>query len=530
MRVRAASDTLTLQDYLAIMRRRKWIVLLPILVVPAVAYVLAARQTPLYESSADVWLNRLNLAAALTGTEDPAAKGDPERLVQTQRVLAREPEVMQLVIQRLGLRHTTAQELLAASSVDERTGADVLTFTVRAATAVRAETIATEYARQFTNYRSALDTAAIRRAQVALQQQLVQLQRRLKDAGAVRDLLSKSEELRAMQALESGNVAVVRVADGAAKVRPQPARTTAVAFGIAAILAIIAAFVREAFDRRVLSIEALADRLQVDVLARVPQSRRLGRARQEPALLHEPRGRRADAFRALPTSIGFATADAPARCLLVAGASHADHASVVAANLGVAFAQSGRRVALVDLDLRRPTIDWLFGAAPHGFTDVLDGVVGIESALTEVQLEPAGRPRRHGLAGTLHVLRAGTASALPADPTDGAAALLLRLVRRRFDVTIVAGPPLLDHHGALALTAQADALLVALRAKPPMREPDLRQLQGVLKRSRAHPLGLVLLDASTGTARVGAVASQRFLLGASSPSAPATLSRVSSSR
>ena len=60
-------ESASLHTYLAILRRRAWIIVICTITVPAVAYYLSHRQTPLYAASADVYINQQNLAAALTG-------------------------------------------------------------------------------------------------------------------------------------------------------------------------------------------------------------------------------------------------------------------------------------------------------------------------------------------------------------------------------------------------------------------------------------------------------------------------------
>ena len=83
----------SLNDYLAVLRRRKWLVLLVVVLVPAVAVVLSLLQPPKYQASAEVLLSRQNLAAVLNNATDQSLTGDPARLAQTQADLAQVPEV-----------------------------------------------------------------------------------------------------------------------------------------------------------------------------------------------------------------------------------------------------------------------------------------------------------------------------------------------------------------------------------------------------------------------------------------------------
>jgi uncharacterized protein involved in exopolysaccharide biosynthesis len=85
---------LGLRDYLHILRRRKWIVLLAVVIVPLSAVALALRQSPLYQSSADVLLRYQSLPSTLSGISDPNSYSyyiDPVRSTDTQLQVAELP-------------------------------------------------------------------------------------------------------------------------------------------------------------------------------------------------------------------------------------------------------------------------------------------------------------------------------------------------------------------------------------------------------------------------------------------------------
>src|SRR5437868_14225186 len=88
-----ASNATTLRDHLRVIRRRKWLILLAVLAVPAAAVAYSLHQRPLYRATAQVLLSHQNLATTLTGTPDPTAYLQADRVAQTQADLARTPEV-----------------------------------------------------------------------------------------------------------------------------------------------------------------------------------------------------------------------------------------------------------------------------------------------------------------------------------------------------------------------------------------------------------------------------------------------------
>ncbi len=88
-----ASRPTTLADYLAIVRRRKWIILLPLLLAPAMAVILSSRQQSLYQASAQIYVKRADIAAAVAGVTDPTLQVDPVRFLKTQASVARDPKL-----------------------------------------------------------------------------------------------------------------------------------------------------------------------------------------------------------------------------------------------------------------------------------------------------------------------------------------------------------------------------------------------------------------------------------------------------
>ena len=78
---------LGLRDYLHVLQRRKWIVLLAILIVPLAAVALSLRQSPLYQSSADVLLRYQSLPSTVSGINDPNSYSyfvDPVRSISSR--------------------------------------------------------------------------------------------------------------------------------------------------------------------------------------------------------------------------------------------------------------------------------------------------------------------------------------------------------------------------------------------------------------------------------------------------------------
>jgi polysaccharide biosynthesis transport protein len=496
----------TLADYLGILRRRKWAIVQAVVLVPIVAFVITARQDPVYESSADVLLTRQNIGAQLTGLQDPTVSGDPARFAQTQASLARVPEVAERAVREAGVPNRSAGSLLGSSSVSARSDADLLSFTVRDADPEIAGRLATAYAQAFTEYRRELDTATIERARAQLQTRLDQLRAEGQSTSALyQSIAGQEQQLRTLELVSPTNT-LVRHASPGGKIAPQPKRNALVGALLGVVLGLSIAFVWEALDRRVRSEREIEQSLRLPILGRLgPPSRRL-RRRHELAVVDDPRGAEAEAFRRLRASVDLANLDLGARLVMVTSAVKREGKSTTAANLALTIAQAGHRVVLVDLDLRRPMVGPLLNLDPRaGVIEVVRGQVDLDQALTQVvreghldRLAVSGNGAGMVRARPLEVLTAGLS--LPSDPSRVAASdalgRLLRQLRERADVVLIDTPPLLVVAETIALAANVDALVVVSRLGVVPR-PALRELSRVLQGMPTAKLGLIVTGSSS---------------------------------
>ncbi|HEY8777755.1 MAG TPA: hypothetical protein VIM33_14910, partial [Gaiellaceae bacterium] len=143
----------TLGDYLKVVRRRKWIILQALVLVPAAAVAFSLHQPKLFQASSEVLLSRQNLAASLTGTQDTTASQQADRLAQTQADLARVPEVALRTLNRVGLQARTPEQFLASSSATAKQNSDLLQLSVTDHNQALASQLATAYAKSFADYR-----------------------------------------------------------------------------------------------------------------------------------------------------------------------------------------------------------------------------------------------------------------------------------------------------------------------------------------------------------------------------------------
>jgi succinoglycan biosynthesis transport protein ExoP len=498
----AAAEGTTLRDYVQVIRRRKWIMLLTMALVTVGAVVLSLRQTPMYQSSAEVLLNRQN-SALLSGAADPNTYYQPERVLQTQAELARVPAVAQRVIRAAGANESV-QDFFASSSVTSEPNSDILTFKVVDEDPELAQKLATAYAHGFTAYRAELDTAAITTALSSVAERITSLEAVGDRSSALyTNLIEKEQQLKTAQALQTSTLSVIREADGVTQTQPKPVRNGILALLVGLVLGIGLAFLWDALDVRVRTAEEIGKELELPLLARLPASAR-GQRSDQLSTLVDPHGAQAEAFRMLRTNLDFMNLERSAKRIMVTSAIESEGKSTTAANLAVTFARAGRRVTIVDLDLRRPFIARFFGLTDrHGLTHVALGYVELEGALATLAFKAGANGATHGANGSESngtdepggILQVLTAGPTPPDPGEFAnshvISELLSKLEKRSDIVIIDAPPLLRVGDAMALSAKADGIIVVARLGVAKR-PMLREIHRLMSVAPAAKLGFVV--------------------------------------
>src|SRR5437588_2922782 len=294
----------TVADYLAILRRRKWIVLVPPVAAAVAAYLLSMGQSPLYRASADVLVNRTSVVAAITSV-DPSG-GDPTRYLTTQASIARDPVLAARIAAASGIRGMTAGRVLSESDVTPSKDADIITITVQDGERATATRLANTYATQFSEYTKERATSYIDEALTSLQIRIKSLAAHGQaDTPLYATLIQQQGQLATVGKLLAGNSSLLRPADGASKVRPRPKRNALFGFLFGAVVGLALAFLAEALDRRVRDEHEVDAALGIPLLARIPAPPRALQKTNDLVMLREPSGAQAETFRKLRTSIEF---------------------------------------------------------------------------------------------------------------------------------------------------------------------------------------------------------------------------------
>ena len=391
---------------------------------------------------------------------------------------------------------------LLRSSVTADPKSNVLTFTVTDPDRLVAEQLATAYGTAYISYRRRLDTPrCVALATRSRPDQPLPVASRTANSPSYNDLTQRNQRYQTQLSQLENNARLGQPGQDVIQVQPHTMRNAVLGGFFGFILGAGLLSIREALNTRVRTAADVEEHLGMPLLGRLFEPERGLRARDELAMLVTPDAPETEAFQLLATNIEFTNLDRGAKSFMVTSANPAEGKSTSVANLAVTFARSGKRVILVDLDLRRPVAHRFFGlSVSPGITEVTLGRAWLDDALVHVPLsdvnEQDADPDNDGqLGGSLEVLPAGP---LPPNASEfvrsQALSDVLARLEERADVVLVDAPAMLAVSDAINLTPKVDALIVLTRV-PSVRRQALEELRRILDNAPVVKLGFVLTGA-----------------------------------
>jgi polysaccharide biosynthesis transport protein len=247
-------------------------------------------------------------------------------------------------------------------------------------------------------------------------------------------------------------------------------------FGLA--VGVGAAVLRRALDHRIRSDAVASATAGAPVLGSIAEHPNQA---MSPVMLRDPLSDAAEGYRGLRANLRALGTEHEIRSFVVSSAVPAEGKTDVVANLGLALAEAGDRVVVVDANLRSPRLGELLGVRSSiGLTDVLELRWPIELAL-----------HKHGPA-PLEVLTGGSPSANPSELLGSEAFdRVLEALTERFDFVIVDTPALLAVADAAALALRASGVILVARAASTSSE-QLGAARQALRPVDGRVLGVVL--------------------------------------
>ncbi|MEZ6067414.1 MAG: CpsD/CapB family tyrosine-protein kinase [Planctomycetaceae bacterium] len=255
------------------------------------------------------------------------------------------------------------------------------------------------------------------------------------------------------------------------------------------------AYFREWFDSTVRTAEEVYRSIPTALLGSVPHFRAPSPVELQsqqatgisPALwyYHRPGSAEAEAYRTVRTTLFASTKNSGDKVLHFSSPEPGDGKSTTISNLAIAIAQSGKKVLLIDADLRRPTIDTLFGMRPEvGLSEVLRRDIHWENAVQSSRIDG------------LSILTSGRAPANPAELLSLATLpQLLREVRTEYDYILIDSPPMLAVSDPCILAPHTDGLVLVVRLQKNKRA-SLDRTRALIDTHGVHLCGFIANDLS----------------------------------
>ncbi|MGC8832593.1 MAG: GumC family protein [Armatimonadota bacterium] len=287
---------------------------------------------------------------------------------------------------------------------------------------------------------------------------------------------------------ETGAIHIVDLADvavGPLKRGVDRTQLLILALVLGLVLGIGSVIGLDAVDTTVRSRQDLEHLMELPVTGVIPRLAANGDRRAVlPKVTHaDPSSPHAEAYRFLVTDLLLTTSEEPAKAIMVATAKPAQGGTSTISNVAITMAQAGRRVALVDADMRRPSLHKVFGVPNEvGLSTVLSNGYSLEEALQPTQVE------------NLYLLTAGPKPDNPWQLLRSARMReLVEELKERYDFVFFDTPSAVVFADALAVAALVDGAIFVVRAHQAPAGSEL-QIKNLLNKANLKILGVVLND------------------------------------
>ncbi|MGN7455641.1 CpsD/CapB family tyrosine-protein kinase [Paenibacillus pasadenensis] len=196
---------------------------------------------------------------------------------------------------------------------------------------------------------------------------------------------------------------------------------------------------------------------------------------------YDPKSPISEAYRTLRTNIQFSSFDEAIRVIMVASANPGEGKSTTASNLAVTYAQEGKKVLLIDADLRKPSVFKVFQVSNRvGLSTVVSGQCRAADAVQET------------LVDNLFVLPSGP---VPPNPSELLASQSMKATLEQFkadfDVIVFDTPPVLAVTDSIIVSSLCQGVLLVVHAGK-VKSELVRKAKSSLEHAHTRILGVVL--------------------------------------
>ena len=198
----------------------------------------------------------------------------------------------------------------------------------------------------------------------------------------------------------------------------------------------------------------------------------------------KPRSVEAESYRKLRTNIQYSSIDKEIKSIVVTSACPMEGKSTVSGNLALSFAQNGKKVIIVDCDLRKPSIHRKFNISNLcGLSEVMIGKEPLDNAIQKYKFN-------------LHILPSGKIPPNPAEMINSTTmSNLLEELKEEYDIVIIDSSPLEAVTDGQILSTKVDGTILVLKAGKSKIE-SVKEAKNLLNKVGANIIGLVINEVS----------------------------------
>ena len=289
---------------------------------------------------------------------------------------------------------------------------------------------------------------------------------------AYNTIMERLSEINAYKEHLWRNLQVIDPPSIGQQVAPSLPISLAAGLFLGSLMGLLFAIVKDMAEKTFRSSDDVADLLNSRVIGHVAkfQKNRTKRNKQYPNIqpevvaIHTPASQASESYRAMRTAIFFKTQETGAKVIQITSPAPGDGKSTTISNLASSIAQSGRRVLLIDADMRKPVQHKLFGCTnDYGLSSVVSGEMNPLEAVQVVQPE------------YFSIVTSGPIPSNPAELlTSARFAAILKVYRDEFDFVLVDTPPMLAVTDPSIICGHADLLYMVMRIRNGVRTSAVR--------------------------------------------------------